>query len=157
MNRSGNTGCPFPLTVTVTLWLRLLFYLFFTLPKPETHTQPWHLCDSVAFQPGSPTLHGCRELLCPQLIHHRLHELPGTRGGAGQEGKNPTPCLAHTAGRQSRAAASYSCTWQLAGLNPSHPQQPAVDTAPLSTASLQPGCSTWLSKKATPASCTCSA
>lgn len=78
-------------------------------------------------------------------------------GGGGQEGKNPTPCLAHTAGRQSRAAASYSCTWQPAGLNPSHPQQPAVDTAPLSTASLQPGCSTWLSKKATPASCTCSA
>lgn len=55
---SDSTGCPFPSTAIVTLWLCLLFYLFSTLPKPGTLR--WSTSGSVAFQPRSPTLPGCR-------------------------------------------------------------------------------------------------
>lgn len=100
---SDSTGCPFPSTAIVTLWLCLLFYLFSTLPKPGTLR--WSTSGSVAFQPRSPTLPGCRELLCPELI---LHEHPGTRGG--RDRRTPHSMLqaglAHAAGRQGTAAAS---------------------------------------------------
>lgn len=100
---SDSTGCPFPSTAIVTLWLCLLFYLFSTLPK--LGTLRWSTSGSVAFQPRSPTLPGCRELLCPELI---LHEHPGTRGG--RDRRTPHSMLqaglAHAAGRQGTAAAS---------------------------------------------------